>query len=515
MALKLRNIAQLSYMAASKSTGASRECQILDTNYCTMRPNVVKRQPKKSDELKLAVERCRHMLLDKMYEDGIPGLVIAVSVDGKITWEHGFGYSDVENRIFANSNTVMRIGSISKSITVAAVGKLIEDGLLDLDKPVSQYVEAWPNHHPPITTRQLMSHTSGIRHYNRNKPNANESDSNYFDSNDFQSKATLNVENSSNKNRDIQLVYDKSLESNPGKVYSKYDERYIDKKFSSVTESLDLFKNDPLLHEPGSKFYYTTHGFTLLSAVMEAVTGLKFDDYIRTIFKDLKLSKTSLDENDTIICNRSKYYLQDKNRGLINAPNIDNSCKLAGGGFLSNVADLVKFGNAMISTSPKRFLKKETIQMLWYPVVFYSPSSPRKKLMVLSNINDTAYYGMGWFIMNPPNKYTFCKDQRYFVCHTGGAIGTSSVLLILPKDVPMEHEPRVNGGAKYTAKHNGKNIDTPEQPPSSLSEGVVVSIICNTSSVGMTKLALDIAKVFEKLRLAAGRPNKAQDIYQS
>ena len=96
---------------------------------------------------------------------------------------------------------------------------------------------------------------------------------------------------------------------------------------------------------------------------MEAVTGLKFDDYIRTIFKDLRLSKTSIDENDKIICNRSKYYLQYKNRGLINAPNIDNSCKLAGGGFLSNVADLVKFGNAMISTSPKRFLKKETIQI--------------------------------------------------------------------------------------------------------------------------------------------------------
>ena len=497
MALKLRNIAQLSYMAASKSTGASRECQILDTNYCTMRPNVVKRQPKKSDELKLAVERCRHMLLDKMYEDGIPGLVIAVSVDGKITWEHGFGYSDVENRIFANSNTVMRIGSISKSITVAAVGKLIEDGLLDLDKPVSQYVEAWPNHHPPITTRQLMSHTSGIRHYNRNKPNENE-------------KNSKNIENS-----DTQVVDDKTPESNPDKGYTKYDERYIDKRFSSVTESLGLFKNDPLLHEPGSKFHYTTHGFTLLSAVMEAVTGLKFDDYIRTIFKDLRLSKTSIDENDKIICNRSKYYLQDKNRGLINAPNIDNSCKLAGGGFLSNAADLVKFGNAMISTSPKRFLKKETIQMLWYPVVFYSPSSPRKKLMVLSNINDTAYYGMGWFIMNPPNTYTFCKDQRYFVCHPGGAIGATSVLLILPKDVPIEHEPRVNGGAKYTAKHNGKNIDAPEQPPSSLSEGVVVSIICNTSSVGMTKLALDIAKVFEKLRLAGGRPNQAQDIYQS
>ena len=515
MALKMKNVTLLFYTAPSKSSCASRKCQILDTNYSTIRPNVEKRQQKTSDKLKSAIEKSRRMVWAKMYVDGIPGLVIAVSVDGKITWEHGFGYTDVENRVLANSNTVMRIGSISKSITVAAAGKLIEDGLLNLDKPVSQYVEAWPKHHPPITTRQLMSHTSGIRHYNRNKPNENENNSKNIDSIEFQSKATLNVENSSNKNSDTQVVNDEIPESNPDKGYKKYDERYIDKRFSSVTESLGLFKNDPLLHEPGSKFHYTTHGFTLLSAVIEAVTGLKFEEYIRTIFKVLGLSNTSLDENATIIYNGSKYYFRDENRGLINAPNVDNSCKLAGGGFLSNVTDLVKFGNAMITTSPKGFLKKETVQMLWYPVVHYSPSSPRKKLMVLSNINDKAYYGMGWFIMNPPSRYTSCKDQRFFVCHTGGAIGATSVLLILPKDIPIKHEPLVNSGAKYTAKHNKKNIDAPEQRHSSLSEGVVVSIICNTSNVGMTKLALDIAKVFETLRPATGHPYQAQEVYQS
>ena len=55
-----------------------------------------------------------------------------------------------------------------------------------------------------------------------------------------------------------------------------------------------------------------------------------------------------MDENDTIVYNRSKYYLRDKNHKLINAPNVDNSYKWAGGGFLSNVTDLAKFGNAML-----------------------------------------------------------------------------------------------------------------------------------------------------------------------
>ena len=307
------------------------------------------RQQQASERLKSAVERSKHLVWAKLYEDGIPGLVIAVSVDGKITWKHGFGYADVENRVLANSNTVMRIASISKSITAAAVGKLVEDGLLDLDKPVSEYVEAWPKHHPPISTRQLISHMSGIRHYEKHKSNSNKNTSkNNASNDDVQSKKEEDLAKSNNKNCDNKAVKDKKSESNPGEGDTKYDEFYLNKKFNSVTESLDLFKNDPLLYEPGTKFHYTTHGFTLLSAVIESVTGQKFEEYIKTVFKDLGLSNTCLDENDTIIYNRSKYYLRDKNHKLINAPNVDNSYKWAGGGFLSNVTDLAKFGNAML-----------------------------------------------------------------------------------------------------------------------------------------------------------------------
>ena len=325
---------------------------IQDVQDSTARPNEQGRQQQASEKLKSAVERSKHLVWAKLYENGIPGLVIAVSVDGKITWKHGFGYADVENRVLASSNTVMRIASISKSITAAAVGKLVEDGLLDLDKPVSEYVEAWPKHHPPITTRQLISHVSGIRHYDENKSNEdkNELVDRKKDSNNdsMQSKKTENEENFKNKSCDTKAVKAKKPASNPGEGDTKYEEFHLNKKFNSVTESLDLFKNDPLLHEPGSKFHYTTHGFTLLSAVIESVTGQKFEDYIQLIFKDLGLSNTCLDENEPIIYNRSKYYIRDKTHKLINAPSVDNSYKWAGGGFLSNVTDLVKFGNAML-----------------------------------------------------------------------------------------------------------------------------------------------------------------------
>ena len=56
----------------------------------------------------------------------------------------GFGFADVENQVGATPNTVMRIASISKSITMAALGRLMDEGSVELDKPVFEYVPEWP-----------------------------------------------------------------------------------------------------------------------------------------------------------------------------------------------------------------------------------------------------------------------------------------------------------------------------------------------------------------------------------
>ena len=59
----------------------------------------------------------------------------------------GLGFADVENRLPCKPDTVMRIASISKPITMAAVGKLVELGKLDLDKDVTEYTKSWPDKH--------------------------------------------------------------------------------------------------------------------------------------------------------------------------------------------------------------------------------------------------------------------------------------------------------------------------------------------------------------------------------
>lgn len=178
----------------------------------------------------------------------------------------------------------------------------------------------------------------------------------------------------------------------------------------------------------------------------------------------------------------SRYYIQNKKGRLINAPYVDNSYKWAGGGFVSTVGDLLKFGNAMLygyqlgqlnNLAPgllPGYLKPSTVAMMWTAV-------PNTEVSWRSE----AYYGLGWYIAEKQQECGFCRQQRHFTAHSGGAIGASSVLLILPED------------------EESKAIkDEPLMPP----QGVVVSIICNMQSVSLRSTALNIAMEFEKDKLA-------------
>lgn len=119
-----------------------------------------------------AINKSRLLVKRAMIEQGIPGAVISVSVNGQNVWSEGLGYADVENDVHCIPETVMRIASISKCVTAVAAMQLWEDGLLDLDTPVQTYVPEFPNksidgEDVKISCRQLLCHTSGIRHYER------------------------------------------------------------------------------------------------------------------------------------------------------------------------------------------------------------------------------------------------------------------------------------------------------------------------------------------------------------
>jgi len=101
----------------------------------------------------------------------IPGATVAlVDIDSGFTWTQGFGFADVENEIFVNENTIFGLGSIAKTFTAIAVMQLVEEGLVNLDTPIVEYLPDFSIQPSPllggdyrnITPRMLLTHTSGI-----------------------------------------------------------------------------------------------------------------------------------------------------------------------------------------------------------------------------------------------------------------------------------------------------------------------------------------------------------------
>ena len=159
----------------------------------------------------------------------IPGATIAIVKDYEILWSNAYGYADLASKTAMSIETPMRVQSISKSITAWGVMKLVKDGLLDLDAPVTQYLKTWV--FPPsefdiqaVTARLLLTHTAGLP---------------------------------------IGDFYN---------FYSPTDE------IPTLRES--LFNEAVLLKEPGQSFYYSNVGFNLLELIIEDVTGYDFNEYM-------------------------------------------------------------------------------------------------------------------------------------------------------------------------------------------------------------------------------------------
>jgi CubicO group peptidase (beta-lactamase class C family) len=102
----------------------------------------------------------------------VPGLAVAVTRDGKIIYERGFGWADRERGLRATPKTPFALASVSKSITATAIMQLFERGRLNLDAPVNDYLGSAKVHSPhwnaaESTVRRVMSHTGGLTTYTR------------------------------------------------------------------------------------------------------------------------------------------------------------------------------------------------------------------------------------------------------------------------------------------------------------------------------------------------------------
>ena len=101
-----------------------------------------------------------------MTEFKVPGAAVAVVKDGKIVFAKGYGYRDVARKAHVTGATLFPIASITKSFTVTALGTLVDQGKLDWDKPVREYLPGFRMYDPvsteQLTTRDMVTHRSGL-----------------------------------------------------------------------------------------------------------------------------------------------------------------------------------------------------------------------------------------------------------------------------------------------------------------------------------------------------------------
>jgi serine beta-lactamase-like protein LACTB len=267
-----------------------------------------------------------------------PGISVAVVQDGEFVWSAGFGMADLENSVPATSQTVYRLGSISRSITATAAMELWEHGKLDLDFPVQKYCPAFPQKPWPVTTRQLLGHLAGIRYYH--VPELPYS----------QSQSDLEVGNT----------------------------RHFE---NGIEAGLKFFADDPLVAKPGTHFNYSTQGYTLVGCAIEGASGEKYADYVREhVLVPAGMLQTDPDDRLAVIPLRTRFYSKDKSGAVVNAEFLDSSYKVPGGGWLSSAPDMARFAVAILND---RVIKRATRDIMWTPQI---PSDGLGRMV----------YGLGW-----------------------------------------------------------------------------------------------------------------------
>jgi CubicO group peptidase (beta-lactamase class C family) len=299
------------------------------------------------------IQRIEIAVKKTMEAERIPGLSIAVGRDYDLKWQEGFGYSDIENEVPTRPETMFRLASIAKTITATAAMLLVEEGKLDLDAPIQKYVPSFPEKRWPITTRQLLGHLAGIRNYRGDEVNS----------------------------------------------VTHYTDRQT---------PLAIFKDDPLTHEPGSRYVYTTYGFNLAGAAVEHAAGMPFMDFIRKrIFEQSGTHAIRDDDSFAIIPFRAQGY-KKINGGIQNSAMADTSNKIPGGGLIAPAGDLVRFANALLAG---RIVKPESITAMWTPQH--------------TNDGKPTTYGMGWAIYERAG----VKE----ISHSGGQPRVATLLYLLPE----------------------------------------------------------------------------------
>ncbi|MBV1901387.1 MAG: beta-lactamase family protein [Kordiimonadaceae bacterium] len=306
---------------------------------------------------------------DLLSSPEVTGITYAASKDGKIIFSSGFGLTDINTNELVTSATKMRTGSVSKVYTAALIGKLLAAGKLDLDQVIQTYIPNFPEKNWPFTVRQLSAHMAGIRNYKGNE---------------FSST----------------------------------------KHYSTVSEGLAMFQNDPLEFEPGTKVSYTSHGWNVIARALEGAGEKPFLEQMQQqIFTPLAMHNTGPEDVTKTIDNLASFHEVKEGVTQI-APFVDNSYKWAGGGFIGTASDMAAFGNAHLNAG---FHDSKTLTLL----------------STEQTIKDgtPAEFAIGWMTAsNMRTRLGMYKQLHHadsfsdgLIWHAGGSMGAVALLLVEPE----------------------------------------------------------------------------------
>jgi len=329
---------------------------------------------------------------DLMRKYNIPGGAVAVMYDGRLIYARGFGYADVENKTPVQPDALFRIASVSKTLTSAAIMKLVEEGKLKLDDrvaPLIAYLTPAPGatvdpRWEQITIRHLLNHTGG---WDRTKPDGG------FDPIDRPAIAAAAV-------------------NAPAPASSETLIRYM--------------KGMPLDFNPGERFAYSNFGYIILGRVIERLSGMPYEQYVRSrVLQPVGANRTRQGRSRMAdaLAGEVKYYFPGFG---VNAPLVPSvfpgeglvplnyggfylEAGDASGAWVSSTVDLLRFlGGVDGRANRPDILRPELVAAM-------TGSGPDQCA------GGACYYAFGWWV-RPIN-----GDATWW--HTGTLPGTTSILV--------------------------------------------------------------------------------------
>ncbi len=250
-------------------------------------------------------QKVRAIAEDLLRVANLPGLSVAIRHKDQLVFAQGFGFADLEKRQPVTPQTQFRAASVSKAITATALAKMMQDGLIDIDAPIARYLPQFPQKEYPITARLLSGHIAGFPHY---------------------------------------IMGDRT------------ENRY----YPTVQDALSVFAHHQQIAPSGTKYHYSSHGTVLLSAMMEAASGIPYLSYVQqSVLNPLGLKHTEAEMlRHKAMPNMSRIYAKSGNNNVLVENPRELSAFWASAGWVTTPSDMVNmtraFSNGYLSADTMR-----------------------------------------------------------------------------------------------------------------------------------------------------------------